>query len=185
MQKTNLIIIGISLIAFLFSACVKDPVIQNDEEVITTLKYMLTPTSGGSAVMFTFQDLDGDGGNDPVITNGILSANTSYTGAIVLLNETENPADSISNEVAEEDADHQFFFESTLTGLDIQYNDTDDNGNPVGLATTVTTGAAGTGSLKITLRHEPNKSGTGVSTGDITNAGGETDIEVNFTVDVQ
>lgn len=185
MLKTKIIIVGITLLTILFSACEKTPVVPNPEEVITTLQYILNPNGGGTPVVFSFQDLDGDGGNDPVITNGILSANTNYTATLILLNETENPADSISNEVAEEDAEHQFFFESTLNSLNIQYNDTDGNGQPVGLSTTVTTGAAGTGTLKITLKHEPDKSATGVSNGDITNAGGETDIEVNFTVDVQ
>ena len=35
------------------------------------------------------------------------------------------------------------------------------------------------------LRHKPNKSGNGVQSGDITNAGGETDIVVTFELDVQ
>ena len=40
-------------------------------------------------------------------------------------------------------------------------------------------------SYTITLRHEPAKTATGVSGGDITNAGGETDIEVVFDVTVE
>lgn len=47
------------------------------------------------------------------------------------------------------------------------------------------TGATSNGSLKITLKHQPNKSGTNVSIGDITNAGGETDIEVTLPIVVQ
>jgi hypothetical protein len=39
--------------------------------------------------------------------------------------------------------------------------------------------------LKITLRHEPNKKASGVVGGSITNAGGETDIEVSFDVEVK
>ena len=35
-------------------------------------------------------------------------------------------------------------------------------------------------SMTVILRHEPDKAGAGVSDGDITNAGGETDIEVTF-----
>jgi len=74
----------------------------------------------------------------------------------------------------------------------------DADGNPVGLSSTLTTGAAGSGTLTVTLRHEPMKSATGVTLrhepmksatgvadGDITNAGGETDIEIVFPVDVQ
>ena len=40
------------------------------------------------------------------------------------------------------------------------------------------TNAAGSGELQVVLRHEPDKFGANVSAGDITNAGGETDIEV-------
>jgi hypothetical protein len=39
--------------------------------------------------------------------------------------------------------------------------------------------------IRVTLIHEPMKSAAGVSSGDITNAGGETDIEVGLPVVVQ
>ena len=162
-----------------------DPVIENEEEVITTLTYTLTPAEGGSAVVLQYQDLDGDGPNQPTITNGTLSAETSYSGALTLLNETESPAESITEEIEEEDADHQFFFASTVTGLTVAYGDTDGDGKPVGLASTLTTGAAGSGNLTVTLKHEPDKSASGVSDGDMTNAGGETDISVTWTITVE
>ena len=65
------------------------------------------------------------------------------------------------------------------------YMDMDGNGNPIGLTTTVTTASAGSGAITITLRHEPDKTAAGVAGGDISNAGGETDIEVTFQVNVQ
>ena len=43
----------------------------------------------------------------------------------------------------------------------------------------------GSGTITVTLRHEPNKDAAGVSSGDIANAGGETDIEVTFNVEIQ
>ena len=46
------------------------------------------------------------------------------------------------------------------------------------------TGNSGYGAFTITLRHEPNKSGMNVNTGDITNAGGETDVQVIFDITV-
>ena len=158
----------------------EDPIVENEEEVITTLTYTLTPFKGGSAVVLSYRDLDGDGDGEPTITNGTLSPATTYTGALTLLNETESPAESITEEIEEEDADHQFFFSTTVSDLVVTYDDTDDDGNPVGLATSLTTGAAGSGTLTVTLKHEPNKS-AGVSSGDIANAGGETDIEATFT----
>lgn len=174
-----LIIIGVT-------SCEKDdPVIPNEEEVITTLNFKLTPVGGGTAVTFTYQDLDGDGGNAPTITNGTLVANTTYTGAIELLNEQETPAEDITVEIQDEDEEHQFFFTSTTTGVSVSYKDQDGDGNPIGLQTELTTGSAAMGELTIVLRHEPNKTATGVAGGDITNAGGETDIEVTFDIDVQ
>lgn len=167
----------------IFSSC-RDDHDHDEQELITTLNYVLTDTAGNTVTM-SFQDLDGDGGDAPTITGGTLAANTTYTGSLTLSNESESPAGDITAEIREEDADHQFFFASTVTGLSVAYADTDDNNNPIGLATTVTTGAAGTGNLTITLLHEPDKSASGVATGDPSNAGGETDIEVTFSVTVQ
>jgi len=169
-----------------FMNCEKDdPEVVNQEEVITTLDYTLVPTGGGTTVTLSFEDLDGDGGAAPTITAGTLAANTTYTGTLTLLNESASPVDNITEEVEGEGVDHQFFFQSTVDGISVSYNDQDDNGNPVGLSTTLTTGAAASGTMTITLRHEPDKTATGVSSGDISNAGGETDIEVTFTVAVQ
>ena len=46
------------------SSCEKDPQIPNEEELITTVTYTLTPVSGGDPVIFSFRDLDGDGDLD-------------------------------------------------------------------------------------------------------------------------
>lgn len=185
-MKKYLFIVAVLAVVFTFTACDKDdPVVEPEEEVITTLNYTLTPAGGGTTVTLTFQDLDGDGGNEPTITGGTLVANQSYTGAIELLNESESPAEDITEEIEEEDEEHQFFFQSNIAGLSIAYNDQDADGNPIGLSSTLTTGAASSGSVTVILRHEPNKSGSGVSDGDITNAGGETDIEVAFPIEVQ
>jgi len=169
----------------ILSGCEKDdPVVVNEEEVITTLNYTLT-SANGAVTTLSFQDLDGDGGNAPTITGGTLAANQTYTGSLTLLNETEEPAESITEEIEAEDAEHQFFFQSDISGLTVAYADQDADGNPVGLSSTLTTGAAASGTVTIILRHEPVKSADGVSEGDITNADGETDIEVEFPVDVQ
>ena len=85
----------------------------------------------------------------------------------------------------EEDADHQFFFQSDIEGLAVTYTDMDANGNPVGLSTQVSTTDPGSGNLTVILRHEPAKDAEGVSDGLVDNAGGETDIQVTFSVNVQ
>lgn len=178
-----LIIIFSSLI--LFSSCEKDdPEIANEEELITTLTYTLTAT-GKPTVVLSFKDLDGEGGNAPIITSGTLAANTIYEGKIELLNEIEG--EDITEEVREESAEHQFFFDGESAKMRFFYTDTDDTEqkNPIGIETRVTTSQPSTGKLKITLRHEPNKNAEGVSAGVITNAGGETDIEVEFDVTIE
>lgn len=174
------------VLGLMITSCKKDdPEITNPEELITTVNYTLSPMSGGNDVVLSFQDLDGDGGNDPIITGGTLAANESYNASIELLNEAEAPTEDITLEVQEEAEDHQLFFISDISDVNIAYNDQDANSQPVGLSTTLTTGSAATGTLTIILRHEPNKSATGVSNGDITNAGGETDIEVTIPIEIQ
>jgi hypothetical protein len=186
-MNKKILTIGLSIfILTIFSSCDKDPVVPNEEELITTVSYTLTPVSAGQKVTLTFKDIDGDGGNAPVITyTGELKTGTTYNGELNLLNEAENPAENITSEIEEEDEDHQLFF--AVSGgaegkMIISYDDKDANNQPVGLKTKVSTTGTGTGKLKITLRHLPNKSASGVSAGNITNAGGETDIEVSFDV---
>ena len=172
--------------ALLFPSCDddEDPVIPNEEELITTLIFTLTPDGGGAPVVWTFRDLDGDGGSAPNITTAPLAANTDYDGIIQFLNEIETPPEDITEEVEEEDEEHQVFYQVSGANLTVNYQDQDSAGNPLGVATSITTGDAGTGTLTITLLHEPDKSAQGVSDGDPANAGGETDIEVTFDVEI-
>ncbi|GLB51900.1 hypothetical protein NBRC110019_09390 [Neptunitalea chrysea] len=161
------------------------PEVINEEEVITTMN--VTLTNGSQVITLQSQDLDGDGPNDPVLTvSGNLAANTTYSGVIELLNETESPAEDVTEEVADENTDHQFFF---ITGgsaiASTSYSDTDDDGKPLGIDFSLVTGSAGTASLTITLIHQPDKDASGVSDGDITNAGGETDFTATYAITVE
>lgn len=161
----------------------------NQEELITTVKYTLTPQGGGSTVVLSFRDLDGDGGTAPVITGGELVNGKTYDGVIELLNESKSPAEDIGDEVTEEGVDHQLFFrvstQELIDAFEYTYIDKDINGYPIGLITTLKTLNVGSGNLILTLRHKPNKGGLNVSLGDITNAGGETDIEVSLPIQIK
>tara|TARA_R110002012_G_scaffold20729_2_gene73204 strand:+ start:154 stop:723 length:570 start_codon:yes stop_codon:yes gene_type:complete len=158
------------------------PAPVNEEEVITTLTATLTPAGGGTAVTLQTRDLDGDGGNPPVITvSGDLVSGTTYNGVIVLLNETVNPAENITEEVEAEADEHQFFY-TIAAGLDATttYSNFDSNGNNLGTQFTLTANAMSSGTLTFTLRHEPTKPNTGLA-----DAGGETDISTTFSVNIQ
>ncbi len=169
-------------------SCDKDHDHDNEEELITTLVYTLA-SPGSEPVVMTFKDLDGEGGNDPIVsTVGNFKVNQTYTGVLSVLNESVTPAENIATEIQNEALEHQFFFEVSggLAGkFNVTYEDKDSNNNPLGIVTRVTATQAGTGKLKVTLRHEPNKSASGVSGGNISNAGGETDIEVTFDVEAK
>lgn len=173
---------------FTFSACSEDddaaPEIINEEEVITTMTITLTDNDGTTKTM-RIVDNDGGGPEEPSIKADDLDANTSYSGTVEFLNETETPAEDITVEVAEESEEHQVFYvPSASLNASVEYNDQDANGNPLGLEFTLTTGNSSNGTLTVLLLHEGNKAAEGVSDGDPSNAGGETDIEAVFEVNI-
>tara|TARA_B100000795_G_scaffold68654_1_gene47694 strand:+ start:11930 stop:12577 length:648 start_codon:yes stop_codon:yes gene_type:complete len=172
---------GILAIAMLGCSDDDTPQIINAEELITTVILTLTPQSGEQVVLTT-QDLDGDGPDEPVSTvSGSFAENTQYQGVVAFLNETETPAEDITEEVIEEADEHQVFY-TISEGLNIQtaYEDQDSQGNALGVQITLSTGVASQGSLTVTLRHEPVKPNTGIDS-----AGGETDVATSFDVIVE
>ncbi|WP_396209410.1 type 1 periplasmic binding fold superfamily protein [Flavobacterium sp.] len=181
----NLKLIAFFVIPTLFStSCSNDDAPVNEEEVITTVTTTLS--GGGQIITLTSRDLDGDGPNAPVVSvSGNLVAGRTYSGSTTFLNELENPAEDITGEVEEEGTDHQVFYQLPSSIGTVTYSDTDTNGRPVGLNFTLVAGTAGsTGTLTVTLRHLPNKTASGVSSGSITNAGGNTDAAVTFSLAV-
>ncbi|KQC29201.1 hypothetical protein [Flagellimonas eckloniae] len=197
-MKTSKFLFTTAVAGALLMSCSNDdeaPDDVNEEEVITTMTITLVPEGGGTTVTLQTQDLDGDGPEEPDVTiSGSLSENTTYNGSIVLLNETEDPAEEVNEEIEGEAAEHQFFFEVGI-GLNLNVAYADDESdyvsaetgenftttNPVGLVFTATTTDAGTGTFTVTLRHEPTKPNDG-TTGD---AGGETDITETFDLVVE
>lgn len=182
-MKTIKLLAVLFISTLIFTSCEDD---RNDddgedeEELITTVNYRLT--NGNDVVTLTFQDLDGEGGAEGTYTvSGTLAPNTSYTGEIELLNETESPAEDITEEIEEEDDEHEFFYTTSAPGIEITKTDMDGDGNPIGLETSLVTGPSGSGTLTIVLKHEPTKPNNGTSS----DAGGSTDVQVMFDIQVQ
>ena len=177
-------------IPFLYFSCSDDddstPEPINEEEVITTMTVTLTANDGSADVVLQTRDLDGEGGEDPVVTvSGPISNMTSYSGSIQWLNEMEDEPEDITLEILEEDDEHQVFF-SIGEGLPIQviYADEDGNGNPVGvyfILAPTEAGVTGSGPLTVTLIHEPTKPNDGT----VESAGGSTDITTTFDLVVE
>lgn len=182
----------LACLAMLNAACRNDkeedlpaPAPVNEEELITTVELHFHSAGGSEHKHISFTDPDGSGGGTPVITGDTLSSDSLYEVEVELWNDSGSPAVDISEEVTEEAEEHQFFFQVSGANAAIVYADTDANGHPIGLLTNWTVGAASTGTVTVTLRHQPDKSAVGVSAGDITNAGGETDVEVTLPLVIE
>ncbi|GAB2948125.1 hypothetical protein GCM10027048_11260 [Hymenobacter coalescens] len=156
-----------------------DPEPEEENELITTVRYTLTPAGGGTPVIVEYKDLDGAGGNAPTIGSLTLAANTTYTGAVAFLDESKTPAANITAEVSAEANEHLVVYVPAPANLlTITRTDRDGNNRELGLATRVVTTAAATGTLKVTLKHQPGtKNGQPEP--------GSTDAEVTFPVTVR
>jgi len=164
------------------SACGGDdpqPVVEEQEE-ITTVQINLVPEGKGQNVTATFSDPDGVGGTAPVVDALNLAPNTVYKGTITLKDESKTPAQDITSEVKSEGDEHELFYNVTGANLTVTKTDLDANNRPIGLEATFETAATSSGTLRVTLKHQPDLKG---STSDITK--GETDVEVDFPVVVQ
>ncbi len=170
-----------------------------EEELITTMTVTLTENGGTDTVTLNFFDEDGENGSIPPEDNveGTLKTNTTYSGTIVLENESEDPVEVVNEEIEREADEHQFFYLTEDLGITTEYTDDESDyensqgmpfpsTNPVGLTFSLTTtDATGSGELRVVLRHELNKDAEGVSDGDITNAEGSPDIDWTFDITVE
>ena len=149
--------------ALCLAACDDGDLVSNPDEVITTVTLTFMPVGGGTSVVASFDDPDGDGGNAPTIDPITLPAG-SYVLGLEFLNALEDPPEDITQEVADEAHQHQVFLTGTAVdgpaaanpGAPLMhgYTDSDVNGFPIGLANAITA-AAGTGQLTVTLEHLP------------------------------
>jgi hypothetical protein len=173
-----------------------DPPLENVPELITEVTLTFTPAAGGAAVTVTATDPDGEGVQDIEVDGPVnLTAGQSYTLTLELVNGLATPGSpgyDLTEEIDEEADEHLFFF--GWTGVifsdpsgngnidarsgEVNYNDSDDNRQPLGLSTSWTAASTpGSGTLRIVLKHQPGtKSATSESTT------GETDLDLSFDV---
>ena len=169
----------------------------NENEVITTVTLTFTPAGGGTPVVASVDDPDGDGGNPPVVGPVNLMAGM-FDLTVKFENRLAKPPEDITEEVSDERDEHQVFFTGTAVNpsgapLALTYADMDSKGLPLGLASKVTA-SAGTGMLTVSLRHLPPVNNMAVKVAGLADTvrtqglsaiGGSTDAQVTFTVTVQ
>ena len=162
------------------TSCKKDKVPVNEEELITTVKLNFTEVGTSTVTTATFRDIDGEGGNPPSLFETVnLLAGRSYQVRIELLNESVSPAENITDEVVAEANDHQFYFQPSGVAVAVTNLDTDGNGFPLGVNSVWKAAAAGTGTLRLTLKHKP-----GIKANNDPVTVGDTDIELYWYVQV-
>jgi len=197
MKKLNYLFLSALFVSSLSLISCEDtetPEAENEEEVITDVTLTFTPDGGGADVIARAEDPDGEGPEGLEVSNTIaLAANTTYTLELDLFNSIEN--ESISEEVAEEDDEHMFFFGFTdglftdpagdgnvgadARGDALNYLDSDENNQPTGLLTEWTTADSGNGTFRVILKHQPDiKSATSTSTD------GESDVDITWDITV-
>lgn len=173
------------LISASFS-CQKEPEaeIKDLERRITTLTYTLIQLGVGDTTVLSYRDLDGAGGNDAVVEGAAFPANSVFFGTLEVWDESVSPPENITEEVEANSDDFQFFFRPQGLDLTVTYADADRDGNPIGVATAINVGGAGNGNLVINLLRNPAKFEPTVMTGDINNAGGQTEIQAAFPIEI-
>ena len=172
---------------------------ENEVEIFTDVTLIFTNTADNSDVVrASAQDPDGTGIQELQILDAItLAADTEYTLTYEILNALDpSDVENIGDEILEEDNEHQFFFSFTENvfsdpigngNIDaaadpINYNDADENGNPVGLSSAWTTAgtASSEGSFTVRLQHQPD-----VKTATSGSNDGDTDFELTFALTIQ
>lgn len=178
-QKSALVLL--SLFSLWLGACKKDdekPVTET--ELITTVRLTFTNPVSGVSSTFNWKDADGDGGQAPVADQINLSQLITYTVSVSVLDESKNPAEDITEEIEAEKDEHLFVFTpSGISGFTMTATDVDSQGKPVGLTATAVSTNPGTGSLRVVLKHEPDKNAADPG------ATGDTDVEATFPVVIQ
>lgn len=207
-MKTLITFKNYSVLALLFAAitltgCSKDddsaPAHENEEEIITDVKLIFTNKNDATDVVEAkAKDPDGEGVQELEILDAInLDVSKTYTLTLDIANNLESPGEDIGEEILGEDHEHQFFFSftndafSSPTGngnIDnasdpVNYNDTDDNNNPVGLSTEWVTSATQLtgGEFTIRLQHQPD----GIKTATSGANDGDTDFNLKFVLNIQ
>lgn len=180
-MKKNFSTLALPLLAFLFvfTSCKKDdPEEINQEEEINRVILSVFETGSSQQQTYTWNE----GETAPTVT---LDADSSYEVSVSFYDASDaSDVENITEEVIEEADDHYVFIEPAGVNLTIASSSTDvtdSDATGINLRTVWTTAAAGSGTARVYLIHEPTTK-TGSSRSDF---GGETDVEVNFPVTIQ
>jgi len=169
----NLLLLLAASLTLFIAGCDKDDE-GTEQELITKVIVHLTGTGGSTFdEEFEAEDPDGDGVWNTIPSLDI-PANTTFNVHIHVYDGDEE----IDAEIEEESNEHLFIYKVTGANLTIGDLNTDGNGEPFGIDSKWTTGAASTGAVQIQLVHEPTDKNA-------LDPGGEVDFDVTLPVRIQ
>ncbi|MGL4630286.1 MAG: hypothetical protein ACRCVT_03695 [Leadbetterella sp.] len=173
----------LGVITLSLSGCKDDPDAEEENELITTVKINLK--EGNNTSTFASRDLDGDGGNAPVIDKITLKPNTMYTATVEVLDESKSPSSNITNEIFSKGDEHFMVYTPNPANLlNFTITDKDVKNLPIGLSGTLrSNAAANNGKLRVVLYHQPAVNGVSVKNG--TSTAGSSDFDVTFDVEIK
>lgn len=183
MNKKLIYILSVACLSLFMHACKEDKIEpgkapDNETELITTLKVILTDTATSVKSEFIFRDTDGEGGNAPERFDTIrVSSGKVYICELLYLDESKADTDTISHEILEEANEHLIYFDPKNVSMNVQITDKDGNNLPLGLLSRWRNLMSGSGTLDIVLKHQP-----GVKDG--SRDKGETDAAVSFPIEI-
>ena len=167
---------------------------HHDHELITTLVLDFEATDGSESFSAVWADADQSG--NPVVDDIVLTDGLTYNVMVSVLNELEEPAEDITEEIADEADEHQVFFTGGAVGslVSQSYLDSDSSGLPLGLENEFAVLSTGSDTLKVTLRHMPKESGQSIKeeglaeqalSDGIGSLPGDSDVSVDFSLSVE
>lgn len=162
-------ILFVFILTLSFTSCKKDdPVHEHENEFINAVRIEFI--GGDETKIFEW--------NKDTIDPIVLAAGTIYQVNVSFLS-IEHHEEDITPEIQEDGHNHQIFITTAPSELlQIKYTDLDKNGLPIGIKSEITTTSAGSGSLRLLLKHySGNKDGNA--------SNGSTDADISFPLTVE
>lgn len=156
---------------------------EHENELITTVELSFVKTGTSETSVFTWADVDGPGGQNPVIDDIVLEANAEYSFTVRFLDQSKNPEEDITEEIEEEGEHHRVYYIPHNISLTFSELNKDDDGITLGLYGKVLTGSTGSGRLQLILRHYPNGGKQESDSPSAPAAGTDADVQFNVILD--
>jgi hypothetical protein len=173
------------LLSVMVVSCSEDEPLPENEEAVTEMKLVfVNSTNPNDIAEAIYSDPDGPGEQQGTFEVPDLRPGVLYNVRIEMRNQLRNR--NVSEFISQNADRYQFFFtQGTPAFSSIEYADEDSTGNPIGLQMRMRAGtSAGSGTLRVSLLRDPNKTAQGVRTGSMINAGGELRLQINFGIRV-